>query len=132
MLSLGTMRLDPIIICPYDPSSVESFARQRDQIAPFLRNWITGGIEHMGSTAVRGLATKPIIDMVAIVDDIHAKRDATGRFDSVGWAHAPEPSDEAERKLSFVFLVSRDVPIISTLSKNRRVTGVAGLPSVTT
>ncbi|MGO9873969.1 MAG: GrpB family protein [Acidimicrobiia bacterium] len=96
------MRLDPIVICPYDPSWPESFIRQRDQIAPLLAGWITRDIEHMGSTAVPGLAAKPIIDMLAVVDDIHAKP-ATDLLDSVGWVHAPEPFDEAERKLSFCY-----------------------------
>ncbi len=97
------MRLDPIVICPYDPSWVESFARQRDRIAPLLAGWITRDIEHMGSTAVPGLAAKPIIDMLAVVDDIHARQRATDLLDTVGWVHAPEPFDEVERKLSFCF-----------------------------
>ncbi len=96
------MRVDPIVICPYDPSWPESFARQCDQIRPLLRGWITRDIEHIGSTAVPGLAAKPIIDMLAIVDDIHAKQ-ASDLLDSVGWVHAPEPFDEAERKLSFCY-----------------------------
>jgi GrpB-like predicted nucleotidyltransferase (UPF0157 family) len=99
------MRLDPIVICPYDPSWPESFARQRDQIRPILAGWITRDIEHMGSTAVPGLAAKPIIDMLAVVDDIDAHQRATLLLNHVGWVHAPEPFDEVERKLSFCFPV---------------------------
>ncbi len=97
------MRLDPIVICPYDPSWPESFDRQRDQIAPLLSGWITREIEHIGSTAVPGLPAKNIIDMLAVVDDIHAEQRAMDLMQSVGWVHAPEPSDEAERRLSFCF-----------------------------
>jgi GrpB-like predicted nucleotidyltransferase (UPF0157 family) len=97
------MRRDPIVIVPYDPSWAECFAMQRDRIAPLLRGWAARDIEHMGSTAVPGLQAKPIIDMLAVVDNIHAERSSAGVLDAVGWVHAPEPFDEAERKLSFCF-----------------------------
>lgn len=97
------MRRDPIFICPYDPSWPASFERQRDRIAPRLDGWITRPIEHIGSTAVPGLPAKNIIDMLAVVDDIHAEPRAVDLLSSVGWLHAPEPYDVAERRLSFCF-----------------------------
>jgi GrpB-like predicted nucleotidyltransferase (UPF0157 family) len=95
------VRRDPIVICPYDPSWPESFERQRDQIAPLLGGWITRPIEHIGSTAVAGLPAKNIIDMLVVVDDIHGEPRAVDLLSSVGWLHAPEPHDAAERRLSF-------------------------------
>lgn len=97
------MRLDPIVIVAYDPSWPEQFDRQRHRITPLLAGWITRDVEHMGSTAVPGLAAKPIIDMLAVVDDIHGQPRATDLLDPVGWVHAPEPFDETDRKLSFCF-----------------------------
>jgi GrpB-like predicted nucleotidyltransferase (UPF0157 family) len=97
------VRLDPIIICPYDPSWPESFDRQRDRIAPLLSVWIAREIEHIGSTAVPGLPAKNIVDMLAVVGDVHAEPRAIDLMESVGWVHAPEPTDGAERRLSFCY-----------------------------
>jgi GrpB-like predicted nucleotidyltransferase (UPF0157 family) len=97
------VRLDPIVIVAYDPSWPGSFARQRDRIAPLLHGWMTRDLEHMGSTAVPGLAAKPIIDMLAFVGDIEAQGRASHLLDPAGWVHAPEPFDESDRKLSFCF-----------------------------
>ena len=58
----------------------------------------------MGSTAVPGLPAKPIIDMLAVVDDIEtAPRSPEDLLGTTGWVHAPEPFDASERKLSFCF-----------------------------
>jgi GrpB-like predicted nucleotidyltransferase (UPF0157 family) len=98
------VRLDPIVMHPYDPAWVVSFEGQRDRITPLLRGWITRGVEHMGSTAVPGLSAKPIVDMLAVVADIStAPRAPQQLLDEAGWVHAPEPFDESERKLSFCF-----------------------------
>jgi GrpB-like predicted nucleotidyltransferase (UPF0157 family) len=98
------VRLDPIVICPYDPEWAVSFESQRDRIAPLLAAWTTRGIEHMGSTAVPGLPAKPIVDMLAVVGDIDLGACPPDRvLDAAGWVHAPEPNDSHDRKLSFCF-----------------------------
>ena len=60
---------DPIEVVPYDPSWPRRFARYRRRLADAL----DGGairIEHVGSTAVPGLAAKPIVDIQVSVRDI--------------------------------------------------------------
>lgn len=54
-----------VAVVDYDPSWPASFEAERERISPLL-----GGVElhHIGSTAVPGLAAKPIIDMMALVD----------------------------------------------------------------
>lgn len=49
------------------------FEAERERLAPLL-----GGAEihHIGSTAVPGLAAKPIIDLMALVEDLDAPIDA--------------------------------------------------------
>jgi GrpB-like predicted nucleotidyltransferase (UPF0157 family) len=56
-------------IVAYDPRWPSAFARERERLAPLL-----DGVEihHFGSTAVRGLAAKPVIDMIALVPDLEA------------------------------------------------------------
>lgn len=57
----------PIEIVDHRPSWGEAFAREADRLAalvPGLR------AHHIGSTAVPGLAAKPVIDLMALVDDL--------------------------------------------------------------
>lgn len=64
----------PVLIVDYDPRWPELFAREAERIRQAL-----GGralrIEHVGSTSVPGLAAKPIIDLLLVVDD-SAEEDA--------------------------------------------------------
>jgi GrpB-like predicted nucleotidyltransferase (UPF0157 family)/ribosomal protein S18 acetylase RimI-like enzyme len=60
------MRKDPVVIVPYDAAWPAQFA----QLAARARRALGGlpaRIEHVGSTAVPGLAAKPIIDLDVIV-----------------------------------------------------------------
>jgi GrpB-like predicted nucleotidyltransferase (UPF0157 family) len=52
----------PVIIEEYDPRWPQLFALLRSQIAAVLRD-LAISIEHVGSTAVLGLAAKPVIDI---------------------------------------------------------------------
>jgi GrpB-like predicted nucleotidyltransferase (UPF0157 family) len=59
----------PIEIVAHDPEWVERFEAERRR----LRTWIgayTARIEHVGSTAVPGLAAKPVVDVTAVVTDV--------------------------------------------------------------
>jgi GrpB-like predicted nucleotidyltransferase (UPF0157 family)/GNAT superfamily N-acetyltransferase len=58
----------PVEIADYDPAWPAAFLTERERLEPLL-----GGVEihHFGSTAVPGLAAKPIIDMIALVDDLN-------------------------------------------------------------
>jgi len=56
----------PITVEEYDPLWAEQFETLRSRIAPALGG-LAAAIEHVGSTAVAGLAAKPIIDMMAAV-----------------------------------------------------------------
>jgi GrpB-like predicted nucleotidyltransferase (UPF0157 family) len=53
---------NPIIVVEYNPSWPELFQFLRKRVARELRD-IAATVEHVGSTAVPGLAAKPIIDM---------------------------------------------------------------------
>jgi GrpB-like predicted nucleotidyltransferase (UPF0157 family) len=60
----------PVEIVEYDPAWPAAYAAERERLAPLL----PAGVElhHFGSTAVPGLAAKPVIDMIALVDDLDA------------------------------------------------------------
>ena len=71
------MRQSAISVVPYDPAWRERFEIERTLLEPILATWLGGGIHHIGSTAVPGLAAKPIIDMMAGVQDLDAARAAS-------------------------------------------------------
>ena len=57
-------------IVEYDHAWPGAYTAERERLAPLL----PGGVwlHHFGSTAVPGLAAKPVIDMIALVDDLDA------------------------------------------------------------
>jgi GrpB-like predicted nucleotidyltransferase (UPF0157 family) len=59
----------PIEIVEYEPSWPSFYIAERERLAPLLPGM---RIHHIGSTAVPGLAAKPVIDMIALVDDLEA------------------------------------------------------------
>ncbi|MBN2113171.1 MAG: GrpB family protein [Acidimicrobiia bacterium] len=59
---------DPVEVLPYDPGWPALFAAWRDRLAATLGS-TARRIEHVGSTAVPGLAAKPVIDVQVSVPD---------------------------------------------------------------
>ncbi len=59
----------PIEIVEYEPSWPAFYIAERERLARLLPDV---RIDHIGSTAVPGLAAKPVIDMIALVDDLEA------------------------------------------------------------
>ena len=59
----------PIEIVEYDPAWPARFASERERLL-----WLLAGAElhHIGSTAVPGLPAKPVIDLMALVQDLDA------------------------------------------------------------
>jgi GrpB-like predicted nucleotidyltransferase (UPF0157 family) len=54
-----------------------------------LAPWLDGGIQHIGSTAVPGLAAKPVIDMMAGVRDLEEAREAFEPLAEQGYEYTP-------------------------------------------
>jgi GrpB-like predicted nucleotidyltransferase (UPF0157 family) len=65
---IGGREKRKIVIADYDPTWPIRFERERERIQRALGS-IALGVEHMGSTAVPGLAAKPIIDILVTVED---------------------------------------------------------------
>jgi GrpB-like predicted nucleotidyltransferase (UPF0157 family) len=79
----GVERRDLVIVDP-DPSWPEVFAQHADRLRAAL-GLRARQIEHIGSTSVLGLAAKPIIDILATVDDITAEEDYLAPLLSAGY-----------------------------------------------
>jgi GrpB-like predicted nucleotidyltransferase (UPF0157 family) len=80
--------MDEIVIVEYDPHWSNIFAQEAAQIAEILNKDLIVGIEHIGSTAVPGLAAKPIVDLLVIVYSlVEAKRVAVSPLEKLGYAY---------------------------------------------
>jgi GrpB-like predicted nucleotidyltransferase (UPF0157 family) len=66
----------PIRIVPYDPSWPDRFDEQREILEREISGYLIGPVEHVGSTAVPGLAAKAVIDIMAGVESLVASSPA--------------------------------------------------------
>lgn len=80
---------EPIRIVSYDTEWPGRFAAEQAVLADAIGSWATGGIHHVGSTAVPGLDAKPIIDILAGVDSLEAARDCFEPLAGLDYLHAP-------------------------------------------
>lgn len=78
-----------IVVVPYDPEWPRLFDAERRLLEGVLAPWLEGGIHHIGSTAVPGLAAKPIIDMMAGVRDFEDARAAYRPLREHGYVYEP-------------------------------------------
>ena len=61
---------EEVAVVPYDPSWRDRFVREKQHLESCLPSELIRRIEHFGSTAVPGLAAKPIIDMLVEVTSL--------------------------------------------------------------
>jgi len=65
---IGGVEAPAVVVVPYRQEWPETFDRHRARIAAALGAGAVG-IDHIGSTAVPGLAAKPIVDILVVVAD---------------------------------------------------------------
>lgn len=82
-----------VTLHPYDPSWPAIFQREADTLASVLGPWITGGVHHVGSTAVPGLTAKPIIDIMIGVADLDSARPCLPLAAGLDYCYAPHRAD---------------------------------------
>jgi GrpB-like predicted nucleotidyltransferase (UPF0157 family) len=94
---------EPPDIRPHDPRLPARAAAERERLLVLLRPWLAGGVEHVGSTAVPGLAAKPVIDLMASVRDPDAVvAQAGGALAADGWCYVPPGLDRRPWRRFFV------------------------------
>ena len=76
----------PIIIEDYDPIWPDHFEVLRSRLSAALGT-LAATIQHVGSTAVPGLAAKPIIDIDVLLQSADALRTATSWLATLGYQH---------------------------------------------
>ena len=84
---------DPIEVVAYDPRWVELFAVAERELRAVLVPFVVE-IEHIGSTAVPGLAAKPVIDIQVGVRTLDDSAEIVAAVESLGYEYVPEFEDE--------------------------------------
>ena len=78
-----------IIVVDYDPCWEQQYLAEAKTIRAILGENCTA-IFHIGSTAVKGLKAKPIIDIMPVVRDIAAVDEKQGAFEGIGYEYLGE------------------------------------------
>ncbi len=78
-----------IVIVPYDAAWPRTFQQERRRIVAALGERLVA-IEHIGSTAVPGLAAKPIVDIMAGIDRLKDAAACIAPLAAIGYSFRPE------------------------------------------
>jgi GrpB-like predicted nucleotidyltransferase (UPF0157 family) len=87
-----------IVIVEYDPAWPERFEREATTIAGALGDRALR-IEHIGSTSVPGLAAKPIIDILLVVEDSADERRYVPDLEAAGYVLRVREPDFHEHRM---------------------------------
>lgn len=85
MTELGA-QARPVVIVDYDPLWPRQFDTLRTRIAQLLEG-LAAAIEHVGSTAVPGLAAKPVIDLDVLLRSASDLPAAISKLTTDGYEH---------------------------------------------
>jgi GrpB-like predicted nucleotidyltransferase (UPF0157 family) len=80
---------DPVVVVPYDAEWPRRFEAERTLLERVLAPWLEGGIHHVGSTAIPGIAAKPVVDMIAGVRDVDEAQAAFEPLREQSYVHTP-------------------------------------------
>jgi GrpB-like predicted nucleotidyltransferase (UPF0157 family) len=108
---------DRIAVVAYDPAWQRKFDEERLLLERVLRPWLEGEINHVGSTAIPGLAAKPVIDMIAGVADLDEARAAFDPLSTLSYVYTPHRPHIAHH-------FSKPSAALSTLTHNLHLTEV--------
>lgn len=96
---------EPVRLESYDARWPEIFGREAASLRSSLTRFGLQGIEHVGSTAIPGMAAKPIVDIMAGFDDVnHLPGPHDPLWTSLGyeWGHGSERPD------AWLYFIKRD------------------------
>lgn len=85
----GRWRDERVRIVAHDPRWASRFADEAAAIEGAIGPWVTGGIHHVGSTAVPGLDAKPIIDIAVGVESLAASLPCIDALGELHYLYAP-------------------------------------------
>jgi GrpB-like predicted nucleotidyltransferase (UPF0157 family) len=116
---------DPIAVLPYDPRWPALFDAEAVRLAGVLGETAVR-IEHIGSTAVRGLAAKPVIDIQISVSALDPATPYAAQLEGLGygnWRDVHEPDhrfcrDEPRRHHVHLVVAGGDIEPVRPLFRD--------------
>ena len=75
-----------VAVQAYDEAWAEDFAKIRAELSDALGD-LAMGIEHVGSTSVKGLSAKPIIDIDVVISDVSKLPAVIRALQAIGYVH---------------------------------------------
>ena len=92
--------MDEIKIVEHNPNWVNMFEYEAESIRKALRNDLIVEIQHIGSTAVPGLAAKPVIDIMIGLRDLSDGKKIIQPLKELGYVYWADNPDD--KKMFFV------------------------------
>lgn len=94
-------KLFPIQVVPYNPDWEILFEQEKALITEVVGNGLILSLEHFGSTSIKGLASKPTIDIMIEVASLNneIKQFITQKMETIGYGNMRNA--EQENKMTF-------------------------------
>ena len=83
------MQEEKIFLVPYDPNWPQKFQKEKELLQKKIGEFITGGIHHVGSTAIPGIWAKPVIDILIGVKSLQASKPCIKILQTIGYVYYP-------------------------------------------
>jgi GrpB-like predicted nucleotidyltransferase (UPF0157 family) len=100
---------EEVDIVPYDRRWPEMFRLEKDHLLSCLPNDLIRRVEHFGSTAVPGLAAKPVVDVLVEVADLQATRDRIAPvLEAQGYDYFWRPTHGDDGPPFYAWFIKRD------------------------
>ena len=80
------MKTKKVMVLPYDAAWESAFEAIRAEIQTALGDLMLG-IEHVGSTSVKGMSAKPCIDIDVVIRDYSVFDAVVQKLDAIGYIH---------------------------------------------
>lgn len=109
---------ETVEVRPPDPAWQQGGERERQALEASLASWLVAPVEHVGSTAVPGLAAKPILDLQAAVVDLRAAPVIAEILAPGGWNYvAPDLDRRPWRRFFVKVIAGRRVAHLHVMTK---------------
>ena len=100
---------EEIAIVSWSPEWARSFEEEKQHLLSCLSGELIRRVEHFGSTAVPGLAAKPIVDMLVEVTDLKATRERIAPvLEAQGYEYLWRPTHGDDGPPFYAWFIKRD------------------------
>ena len=80
------MKTKKVVVLPYDKAWISAFEAIKAEIELAIGDVIIG-VEHIGSTSVKGMSAKPCIDIDVVIKDASVLDEVVKRLADIGYIH---------------------------------------------